>query len=947
MRRGFTLLELAVVLVLVGLMAGFAVKVMPSRDCYAETKIQMRGIKTALNNYVNNNNKYPMPSGRQYGINSPFYGVAVTDPDSASIDRTSGNTVLVGALPFATLGLGASYAGDCWGNKFTYYVTKALTDSATYAAGTSSGQITVRTGSTALTTPGPSTMTAAAAFAVVSHGEDALGASGRNFTTARNYCNTEQGNASVTRVDKENCDTTNAEVYASEFNNGANAANFFDDVVIFGNKTGFTGCNAGTVNWGAGCGGPIGALSNGASAVATNNVAGRTGSATATCTNGVLSTSGTCNVITDCPAQAVTWNTSCTGSVGALTDGNAATVTNTASNYTGSVTATCTGGSIVTSAGTCSSTAGCNAQTTTWNTNCSAAVGALSHGGSAGVTNTASGYTGSGTASCSGGVLTTTGSCSAVSNCAPQTFAWNTNCSGTTGTINHGSNALVTNTAGGYSGSVTATCTNGSLSPSGGSCTAVAGNCASQAVSWGSGCSATAGALNHGDSSGTLANTASGFTGSATATCNNGTSTASGTCNANCAAQTVSWNTNCSGSANAINHGANETVTNSASGYNGSATATCSNGTINLTDLSCATTVPPKLCYRNDQTCYFGATGPQCGKYYYADGSTAVDSYPPDASNWDTAPTDWRLCGICHAQNILWTGASDCYGEFDGLFHDTGSVTVFNGGPSGSSGSVDVSCWDGTRYYSNESCYLNTPSTNPCASDTRTWTVGGNSCTATIPSAVHGSNATGSDTVSPTLGSASFYCNDGYFTSGPQPGATCSGSAGASCTAGGQGGGSFFVGSTQCLINSWYTPAYFEGPKVVSGSCTMPYSSYSSSDTCAHGTVLVFPSFSFYNQGSIRYSCNNGTWVASEAVCQGPPRKCSPGCSLQQIGGSDTCVSNGVTYDVNYPFGTTSRPSGCHSFTCGNSGWYSAYVPPSSCPAGVTLATMCGGVPCP
>lgn len=74
-------------------------------------------------------------------------------------------------------------------------------------------------------------------------------------------------------------------------------------------------------------------------------------------------------------------------------------------------------------------------------------------------------------------------SCS--NGCASQTVTWNTNCSGTMSALSSGGSTSVTNTAGGYTGSITETCTNGVVSQSGASC--------SSAVTPGSQTYATAG----------------------------------------------------------------------------------------------------------------------------------------------------------------------------------------------------------------------------------------------------------------------------------------------------------------------------------------------------------------------------------------------------------------------------------------------------------------------
>jgi hypothetical protein len=66
-------------------------------------------------------------------------------------------------------------------------------------------------------------------------------------------------------------------------------------------------------------------------------------------------------------------------------------------------------------------------------------------------------------------------------------------------------------------------------------------------------------------------------------TCTNGTLSPNtyqfANCNLSCTAGSVGWNTNCSGNRVAKVHGGSDTVSNTASGYTGSATYSCTNGT--------------------------------------------------------------------------------------------------------------------------------------------------------------------------------------------------------------------------------------------------------------------------------------------------------------------------------------------------------------------------------
>lgn len=77
-----------------------------------------------------------------------------------------------------------------------------------------------------------------------------------------------------------------------------------------------------------------------------------------------------------------------------------------------------------------------------------------------------------------------------------------------------------------------------------------------------------------------------------------------------CAAGTASWGTYCSAPVGALNYGANTGVTNTASGYTGSATVTCSSGSYSYSGASCSAacggTLVGGYCW------YEGANGASC-----------------------------------------------------------------------------------------------------------------------------------------------------------------------------------------------------------------------------------------------------------------------------------------------------------------------------------------------
>lgn len=532
--RAFTLLEMTIGLVVVALMVGFALQAVPSgsaNNCYQVTRAQLEDIQAAITEYTTNNGKYPEPTS-----------LAVANAASGSANTTR-NSALYGGLPWRTLGLQPRYASDCWGNKFTYVVTQNLTTTGGYSNSANRGNLTVRTGTLAST----NALTTYAAYVVISHGADGWKANPRSGT-GFNHCDGITGN----RIDRENCDigsSANAIFYNSGFDNGSTSAvTYYDDLIVFSDRFDIApaDCLAGAyASWNGTANGCSYTLTSTLphSTSLTNQASTTTnpsGTANILCTNGVLSTSSaTCTASgLSCAAlNPATWGSgNCSSSLGAGTPNENQTLNFNNGTYSG---------------------------TSSWTCNSGTGVWTLQAGSS----------------------------CSTVSaNCSPVQQLWS-NCRATPGgTINHGNSAGLTNDVAGYTGNVTVTCNNGTLSMSNPSCSLAPSSDCSGTVTWGGNCSATVGSLANGASTG-VTNSAIGYTGSGTASCNSGTLSATGTCNANCNAGSVTWLTTCSGSATSMNHGgAAQSVTNTAAGYSGSASVSCNNGVFQTATETCTST---------------------------------------------------------------------------------------------------------------------------------------------------------------------------------------------------------------------------------------------------------------------------------------------------------------------------------------------------------------------
>lgn len=147
-QRGFTLIELAIVLMIVGVLAGSFLSTLSSRidaTRRAEAAKEMEVIKQALYGYAMSQGAtphLPCPDCRNVLCAS-----AGNFPNDGKEDRSTPATCDVGNfpgnLPWVTLGTGF---GDPWANRYSYWVSSDLVDEATgFTLGTAITAATVNT----------------------------------------------------------------------------------------------------------------------------------------------------------------------------------------------------------------------------------------------------------------------------------------------------------------------------------------------------------------------------------------------------------------------------------------------------------------------------------------------------------------------------------------------------------------------------------------------------------------------------------------------------------------------------------------------------------------------------------------------------------------------------------------------------------------------------------
>lgn len=131
LQNGFTLVEMAIVLMIVGLLLGgmlVPLSAQLNQRNNTDTQKAMADIKEAIIGYAMANGQLPCPADPSAvtGVTSTA-GIARTPP------CTGANST--GVVPWATLGVNET---DAWGNRYTYRVTDYFADSiasATYGGG--------------------------------------------------------------------------------------------------------------------------------------------------------------------------------------------------------------------------------------------------------------------------------------------------------------------------------------------------------------------------------------------------------------------------------------------------------------------------------------------------------------------------------------------------------------------------------------------------------------------------------------------------------------------------------------------------------------------------------------------------------------------------------------------------------------------------------------------
>ncbi|MBU0801694.1 MAG: prepilin-type N-terminal cleavage/methylation domain-containing protein, partial [Alphaproteobacteria bacterium] len=260
--KGFTLLEMAVVVIILGILTVAFAQVYALRVQHVRAQdgiIDVKSVTSAIAAFRSMNGRYPCPASLTATADDPLYGrEACPDTDVAPIavgacgategvciqesDRLvdiDGSGVMVrpririGGVPFRQLNLQEEQSFDGYGNRIKYSVTENLTDDSLFNPTTGGVSILNQTDATAIEPM------ASGHFIVYSHGKNGFGAHTRDgqflecdaATTEGRNCNF---NCTIDPADgTSTCNVIREARYRiSELNTSENNGNF-DDVVNY------------------------------------------------------------------------------------------------------------------------------------------------------------------------------------------------------------------------------------------------------------------------------------------------------------------------------------------------------------------------------------------------------------------------------------------------------------------------------------------------------------------------------------------------------------------------------------------------------------------------------------------------------------------------------------------------------------------------------------------
>lgn len=246
LRRGFSLLELAVVLVIISFIAGGLLTIGTNKTKSAkwtDTRTRMTQIEDALGAFLLANRRLPCPADPSIAPDAAGFGVEDCTAATTASATTTPSTMLVGSVPTFTLAMSDETMLDGWGRRYTYVVYKdfTLTDydsvGGTYFNTPSFTMITPTDEMPAVTAISvmdnnatPNLKTDLAIMVLISHGENGHGAWLKEGGAARN------NPGSLGAGEDENAEDPTDPLAVDEVFTQDDISGDFDDIVDYKTK---------------------------------------------------------------------------------------------------------------------------------------------------------------------------------------------------------------------------------------------------------------------------------------------------------------------------------------------------------------------------------------------------------------------------------------------------------------------------------------------------------------------------------------------------------------------------------------------------------------------------------------------------------------------------------------------------------------------------------------
>ncbi len=207
-RHGFTLLEMSIVLLIIGVVVGagaFMLTESLQQKQIDETKAKMAHLQKTILDYRRTYNRLPCPAFQTAATDAAAYGTE--NCGGAPPDLYGSGPVLSGMVPTKTLGLPDEYALDGWGRRMVYTIHT------NYVAANAFLTIPVTDGTALITVRNAAgnPKTTMAVYVLLSYGKNGHGAFPRKGGTARVQAKSAQGTSGSVNVDElQNCHCTQA-----------------------------------------------------------------------------------------------------------------------------------------------------------------------------------------------------------------------------------------------------------------------------------------------------------------------------------------------------------------------------------------------------------------------------------------------------------------------------------------------------------------------------------------------------------------------------------------------------------------------------------------------------------------------------------------------------------------------------------------------------------------